>query len=82
MVINNFRKIGSRFRRPFDFHLGTEDSVHLAAYILVGNCFALIEGGNPLANFSPKPFFMVKVASNQLAHDLIRPFASLRGDAV
>ena len=59
---------------------GTEDSIHLSAHVLVGDGFALIEGREALANLLPKPFLMVKVARNQLAHDLVRSFARLRGD--
>src|ERR1700687_2639149 len=59
---------------------GTEDSVHLAAHVLVGDGFALIERGKALANLLPKPFVMVKVGRNQLAHHLVWSFACLRGD--
>src|ERR1019366_3132179 len=59
---------------------GTEDSVHLATHFLVGDGFAVIEGGEALANLLPKPFVMVEVARNQLAHDFVRSFACLRGD--
>src|SRR5271169_1122095 len=46
---------------------GTEDSIHLAAHVLVGHGFALIEGGQSLANLLLKPFLMVEVARNHLA---------------
>jgi hypothetical protein len=59
---------------------GTEDSVHLATHFLVGDGFAVIEGGEALANLLPEPFVMVEVARNQLAHDFVRSFACLRGD--
>jgi hypothetical protein len=83
-VRDNSRKIGRGFRRPFDFHRETqsrtEDSVHLAAHVLVGDGFALIERGKALANLLPKPFVMIKVGRNQLAHHLVWSFACLRGD--
>src|ERR1700704_5851563 len=70
--------IRSSIREP---NLGTEDSFHLASYVLVGDGFAVIEGGEALTDLLPKPFVMVKVARNQLANDLVRSFARLRGDS-
>jgi hypothetical protein len=81
-VCDNPREIGGGFRRPFDFHLRTEDSVHLAAYVLVRNRLALIERSEALANLLPEPFIMIKIGRNQLAHYLVWSFARLRGDPI
>src|ERR1019366_9285300 len=78
----NRRRLQATTRSSSGTQSGTEDSVHLAAHVLVGDGFALIEGGEALADLLPKPFVMVKVARNQLAHDLVRSFARLRGDPV
>src|SRR5450759_2502981 len=78
----NRRRLQATTRSSSGTQSGTEDSVHLAADVLVGDGFALIEGDKTLADLLPKPFVMVKVARNQLAHDLVRSFARLRGDPV
>src|SRR5271156_4539068 len=57
---------------------GTQDSVHLAAHVFVGDALALIERREALANLLLEPFVVVKAGRNELAHDLVRRFTRLR----
>jgi hypothetical protein len=84
-VSDNRRKISGGFRRPLDLHfdqLRTKDSVHLPAHVLMTDGSALIKRGESFANLFLEPLVVVKIARNQLAHYLIRPFTSVRGDPV
>ena len=61
---------------------GAEVALHLVTHFLVRDGFASIQWRETLPNLFPEPLVVIKVAGNQLLHNLVRLFTCLGSDLV